>query len=117
MAASEVKESRYVGRDEEEESDDEADDDEMALASDRTDTIANDETMGQPVRDEVGPWPFPKAADFAVAFEVATESVEGGEQPAQHRDDEPLRKPLHPALAWPFPPSNPDTLLRVRHAA
>jgi len=117
MAASEVKESRYVGRDEEEESDDEADDDEMALASDRTDTIANDETMGQPVRDEVGPWPFPKAADFAVAFEAATESVEGSKQPAQHRDDEPLRKPLHPALAWPFPPSNRDTLLRVRHAA
>lgn len=109
MAAAQVAEVRFYG--DYDDTDDECDEATLDAADADHDAGECDESAASegPQHGEAAPWPFPKAADFGtVPAEVSARKAD--------RDGAP-RKPTSPAIAWPFPTTNPQALRGMRQAA
>ena len=105
MAASQVAEAHFYVDDEDDEST-------LDAAEANAEESEHGDTAEQPVSADVGPWPFPKAADFADANDEPNTTSS-----AYTESDIAQSVSVVPAIAWPFPLPNRSSLGTVRHAA
>lgn len=124
LAAAQVKEVRFY--DNEDDADEDSEDemiDTSGVDEESNDAVSAadaNESTPEPVSADAAPWPFPRAADFAAHqsdAHAAEEHSDANDVTNSGSQDDESTRDSTTMNVWPFPPTNPQALLGVRHAA